>query len=264
MSNLCYGIVAEGGQEMITDSYDVNSEPIVKLESIYGEKKFLVNKCIIIFSKIIYEHMLNNFECEKISEVGACNGNIPVWSFEYEEERIVFYLTPIGSALAGGTIAEVHHLTGASTFIAFGSCGSLDREATDNKFIIPTQAYRGEGLSYYFAKPQDYIKMKNADKVAEIFSELHLPYVQGKVWTTDSMIRETVNLVNKRKQEGCIAVEMELAGIQAVCDFYGFEIYDFLAPGDVLLEDNYEIEQLAAANHNLDNLFIALQIAKRV
>ena len=78
------------------------------------------------------------------------------------------------------------------------------------------------------------------------------------------MIRETVNLVNKRKQEGCIAVEMELAGIQAVCDFYGFEIYDFLAPGDVLLEDNYEIEQLAAANHNLDKLFIALQIAKRV
>ncbi len=155
-------------------------------------------------------------------------------------------------------------MTGASTFIAFGSCGSLDREATDNKFIIPTQAYRGEGLSYYFAKPQDYIKMKNADKVAEVFSELHLPYVQGKVWTTDSMIRETVNLVNKRKQEGCIAVEMELAGIQAVCDFYGFEIYDFLAPGDVLLEDNYEIEQLAAANHNLDKLFIALQIAKRV
>ena len=81
---------------MITDSYDVNSEPIVKLESIYGEKKFLVNKCIIIFSKIIYEHMLNNFECEKISEVGACNGNIPVWSFEYEGERIAFYLTPIG------------------------------------------------------------------------------------------------------------------------------------------------------------------------
>lgn len=179
-------------------------------------------------------------------------------------ETIAFYLTPIGSALAGGTIADVNHLTGASKFIVFGSCGSLNREVTDNKFIIPTQAYRGEGLSYYFAKPQDYIKIKNAEKLAGIFSELKLPYVQGKVWTTDCMLRETVNLVNKRKEEGCIAVEMEIAGIQAVCDFYGFEVYDFLVAGDVLIEGRYETDGLSAANHNLDKLFIALQIAKRV
>mgnify|MGYP000211236084 FL=1 len=49
----------------------------------------------------------------------------------------------------------------------FGSCGSLDKEATDGKFILPTEAYRGEGLSYYFAEPQDYIKIKNTDKLAE-------------------------------------------------------------------------------------------------
>lgn len=47
----------------------------------------------------------------------------------------------------------------------FGSCGSLQKEVTDGKFIIPTQAYRGDGLSYYFAKPQDYIEIKNADKL---------------------------------------------------------------------------------------------------
>lgn len=91
-----------------------------------------------------------------------------------------------------------------------------------------------------------------------------MPYVQGKVWTTDSMLRETVNLVNKRKEEGCIAVEMELAGVQAICDFYGFELYDFLVSGDVLIEGNYEMEGLAAANHDLDKLFIALKIAKNV
>lgn len=249
---------------MIIDSYDVNSEPIVRLESFYGEKRYLVEKCILIFSKIIYEYILNNFECKQIAEVGACNGNIAVWAFEYEEETIAFYLTPIGSALAGGTIADVNHLTGASKFIVFGSCGSLNREVTNNKFIIPTQAYRGEGLSYYFAKPKDYIKIKNADKLAGIFSELKSPYVQGKVWTTDCMLRETVNLVNKRKEEGCIAVEMEIAGIQAVCDFYGFEVYDFLVAGDVLIEGRYETDGLSAANHNLDKLFIALQIAKRV
>ena len=137
-------------------------------------------------------------------------------------------------------------------------------EATDGKFILPTEAYRGEGLSYYFAEPQDYIKIKNTDKLAEFFKERKLPYVQGRVWTTDSMLRETVNLVRKRKEEGCIAVEMELAGVQAICDFYGFELYDFLIAGDVLIEGNYETDGLSAANHDLDKLFLALQIAKSV
>ena len=49
-----------------------------------------------------------------------------------------------------------------------------------------------------------------------IFKALELPYVMGKVWTTDAIYRETRNLVEKRKSEGCIAVEMELAGMQAV------------------------------------------------
>ena len=127
---------------MIIDSYDINSEPIVKLENFYGEKQHLVKKCMVIFSKVIYEYMLEKFPCRQIAEVRACNGNIPVWTLPYEEETIAFYLTPIGSALAAGTIAEVNHLTGASVFIMFGSCGSLDKEATDGKFILPTEAYR--------------------------------------------------------------------------------------------------------------------------
>ena len=102
---------------MIIDSYDINSEPIVKLENFYGEKQHLVKKCMVIFSKVIYEYMLEKFPCRQIAEVRACNGNIPVWTLPYEGETIGFYLTPIGSALAAGTIAEVNHLTGASTFI---------------------------------------------------------------------------------------------------------------------------------------------------
>lgn len=249
---------------MLKDFFDVDSEPIVTLEAFYGPKKHIVEKCIVVFSKEIYNHMLSEFECSKINEIGACNGTIPVWAFEYHGEKVAFYLTPIGSAIAGGTVAEVNHLTGATKFVMFGSCGSLDADKTTGCFIIPTQAYRGEGLSYYFAEAQDYIDVKNSDKVADIFNELSIPYVQGRIWTTDSMIRETVNLVNKRKSEGCIAVEMEVAGVQAVCDFFGLELYDFLAAGDVLTEDNYSIEDLSDANHNLDKLGIALKIIERI
>ena len=47
-------------------------------------------------------------------------------------------------------------------------------------------------------------------------------------------------------------------------DFYGFELYDFLVAGDVLIEGNYETDGLSAANHDLDKLFLALQIAKNM
>ncbi len=208
--------------------------------------------------------MLQQYDCTQIATIGACNGSIPVWAFAHKGEQVAFYLSPIGSALAGGNVAEVNHLTGADKFIMFGSCGSLDGAKTAGKFIVPTDAYRGEGLSYYYAPAADYIAVKNADKIAGIFEELSLPYVKGRVWTTDSMLRETVNLVKKRRSEGCIAVEMELAGVQAVCNFFGFELYDFLAAGDVLADDAYSIANLADANHNLDKLQIALEIAERI
>lgn len=72
-----------------------------------------------------------------------------------------------------------------------------------------------------------------------------------------NMIRETKGLVSKRKEEGCIAVEMELAGVQAICDFYGLELYVFLEAGDVLEVSGYEVQGLHNANHDFGKLYIA-------
>lgn len=249
---------------MLKDFYDIDSPSLVRLEDFYGPKKHLIDKCIIIFSLEIYNHMLEKYQCSKIAEIGACNGVTPVYTFSHNGEEIGFYLTGIGSCTCGGNIYEVSHLTGASKFVLFGSCGSLDSNKTDGKYILPTQAYRGEGFSYYFAPASDYIDIRNSDRMAEIFTELKIPFVQGKVWTTDCMFRETVNLVNRRREEGCIAVEMEVAGVQAICDFYGLQLYDFLAAGDVFTEEGYESEGLHQANHSLDKLFVALNIIERI
>lgn len=249
---------------MITDCYDINSEPIISLKDFYGEPRKIVDICLIIFSKEIHAHLLETFDCEQIAELTACNGNAPVYKFNYKGRDIAFYLTGIGSSFASAWCYEAHWNTGATKFIMFGSCGSLDREKTNGRFIIPTESYRGEGCSYYYAPPADYITIKNSDKLAAIFDELAVPYVQGRVWTTDSMLRETKGLVAKLKAEGCIAVEMELAGVQAVCDFYGLELYDFLEAGDVLESSGYEIEGLHNANHDFGKLYIALETVLRL
>lgn len=140
----------------------------------------------------------------------------------------------------------------------------MDSDATSGKFVIPTESYREDGLSYHYAAPEDYITVKNSDVVKGIFDELKLPNVQGRVWTTDAIYRETKAKLEARKAEGCIAVEMELAGVQAVCDFYSWELYDFLVTGDVLSQAVYDCSGLSDANHNMDKLYIAIEIAKRI
>ena len=176
--------------------------------------------------------------------------------------EFVFYLSSIGACLAGTDIIEMQWQTGVKNLIIFGSCGALDSEATEGKIIIPTQAYRDEGMSYHYAPPSDYMEIKNGDRLAGIFEKLHLPFVKGRIWTTDAPYRETKTAVEKRKNDGCIAVEMELAGVQAVCDFHDIELYSFLMTGDVLDGDEYDPDGLAEANHCLDNFKIAVKIAE--
>lgn len=244
-----------------SDFYDIETEPLIDLKMFYGEPRHLVEKCMIIFSKEIHTYLLEKFECEKIGEIGVCNGNVPIYTLQYKGETIAFYLTGIGSAVASSMCYESHYITGATKYIMFGSCGSLDREKTAGKFILPTESYRGEGCSHYYAPASDYIEIRNSDVLADIFEKIKAPYVQGRVWTTDSMLRETRGLVAKRKQEGCIAVEMELAGVQAICDFYGLQLFDFLETGDVLAESSYECDGLYEANHSIGKALIALEIA---
>lgn len=249
---------------MITDAFDNKTEPMITMEAFGPRQEKVVDKCIIIFSHIIYDYMLEKFKCEQIAHIGGCDGGMPIYKFNNDGEDIAFYKSMIGSAGAAQLTIEANWLTGAEKFIMFGSCGNLNKELTEGKFIIPTEAYRDEGMSYHYAPPADYIKVKNADKMAEIFEELNIPYVKGKTWTTDAMLRETKGNAMKRRDEGCIAVEMEVAGVQAVCDYYGHELYDFLAAGDVFYENTHDIKGLSDANHNTDKLFIALELAKRI
>ncbi len=250
---------------MIIHSFDPHSEAIISPASIFGEQKKICDTAIGTFSREIYPAVLERYPHEQIAEISAANRIKPVHLLTLEEGRkVVFYLSEIGSAMAGTDVIEINWKTGANKFILFGSAGALDKEATAGKYVIPTAAYRDEGMSYHYAPPADYISVPNADCLAEFFSKHHLPFVKGKVWTTDAIYMETRELVRQRKADGCIAVEMELAGVQAVCDYHGFELYDFLVTGDVVDQPVYSPEGLKEANHSFDKFDIAVMIANSI
>ena len=211
---------------MIIDSFDT-SEPILKLEHFYGPKGHMIDKCLILLSDVIFDYVKSNYELKQIGLIGGSSYSFPIYAFEYKGELIGVHLAPMGSVLCAGNIAECAHITGATKCVMFGSCGTLDKEVTKGKFVIPTEAYRDEGTSYHFMPPSDFIKINNADKVEAVFKKLNIPYVKGKAWTTDGILMETVNKVKKRKEEGCIVVEMEIAACQAVANNFKLEIYDF-------------------------------------
>ena len=249
---------------MITDSYDVKTPAVMHVSDFYGEQKHLCRTCIVTFSKEIYAHALARFPHEQAGEIRACNGNTPLWLLDLDGQKIGFYLSHVGATAAATDVYEASWLLGAGNFILFGSAGALQSEKTKNRFVLPDRAYRDEGMSYHYAPPADYIAMKNADKIAAIFEELDVPYIRGGVWTTDAFYRETKGQVEARVREGCLAVEMELAGVQAVCDFHGFELYAFLQTGDILDSEVYEHAGLHGANHDLLKFDLALDIAKRI
>ena len=248
---------------MIIDSFDP-SEAIVSPASFFGEQNNICKIAIATFSFEIFAAVLEKYPHEVITKLGSVNKIRQVYLVDADGVKFVFYLSEMGSAQAATDVIEINWQTGAEKFILFGSCGALDPEKTKGKYIIPTASYRDEGMSYHYAPPADYIDIKNADFMGALFEAKGYPYIKGRVWTTDALYRETRENVRKRKEEGCLAVEMELAGVQAVCDFHGFELYDFLVAGDVVDQPDYTPEGLTEANHSFDKFDIAVRIAGRI
>lgn len=216
----------------IIDSFD-ESRPLLNPENIYT-KGSIADICIVTFSHEVLEDVLKRYDYKEETCAATANGKIQVYSFLKGNDKILFYMSPIGAACAGCIMDEVSYLTGATNFIVFGSCGSLDPAVTSGKLIVPTESYRDEGFSYHYQKANDYIEILNNKRISELFDKLSVPYVCGRSWTTDAIYRETERNVAKRKADGCISVEMESAGLQALCTFKQWELFTFFFASDLV------------------------------
>lgn len=252
---------------MITDSFDPHTQAIFGPEHIYSPVGNALDILIITFSSTVRQHAIAHYACTQAAVLPGLNGDNPIYLLTEEPRRIGFMMSPVTAAHCGMTVEEAAQTTGAKRIVLLGSCGALDAALTEGKLIVPTESYRDEGYSYHYAPAQDYITIKNAPVVAGILQELQIPCVLGRGWTTDAIYRETRGNIEKRRRDGCIAVDMECAGLQAMCDFRGYQYYTFFYTGDLL--DAPEWEQRILGNelekdHQLANFQVALEIARRL
>ena len=104
----------------IAEAFDTTL-PLFNPQDFYGKHDKIADVCVLSFSKSVADKVLDKFETEIVAKSGTANGKICI--YRLKESGVLFYLSPIGSAVAGTVLQEVHTLTGADKYVAFGSCG---------------------------------------------------------------------------------------------------------------------------------------------
>lgn len=159
--------------------------------------------------------------------------DIPIYEYNISKEKICITMPFSTAPGAAGTIEELHAM-GCNKFIICGGAGSVKKDSKVGEIIVPVAAVRDEGTSYHYIEPSREVECHKAtaDFIISGLERLGIPYTVGKTWTTDAMYRETPEMIELRRKEGCITVEMETAAFFAVSKYYDIPLAQLLYAGD--------------------------------
>lgn len=246
----------------IINSFDKNSKPFIRPSDFCSKANKSYKTLIVTFSCKLKNLLLEKGMIEPTEHnVKSVAGSNPIYLIK--NTNILLFFTYVGGPVTVGLLEEIIYIFDIKNIVMFGSCGILDKSVNECDLIIPTFAYRDDGTSYHYVEPSDYIEIKNSGDLMGIFEELHIPYVKGRTWTTDAMYRETINNINKRKEEGCIAVEMEISSVQALCQYLNINYFPFIYGADRLDKEIYNSSLLGKlpSDTRLFHFDIATKIA---
>lgn len=141
----------------------------------------------------------------------------------------------VGAPIAAGMIDELNAI-GCTKFIACGGCGVLSENVPVGDLLIPVSAVRDEGTSYHYMPPSREVLANDyaVRCIEKTLAAKGFNFSKVKTWTTDALYRETPHKIQLRKQEGCVAVEMEAAAFMAASQFRKVIFGQILYAGDDL------------------------------
>ena len=246
------------------DTFDPDSPEIIFAASHHPPLEGFPETIVMTFQDETFRVLEQLCPTEVVAKHHA-GRDIPIYRLNWNGRSIGICQTLLGGPGTAGLLEEALAM-GAKKVLLYGSCGVLDSALVAGHFILPTAAYRDEGVSYHYLPVGDYVDIPTAERLGEIFDGLNLPYVKGRVWTTDAFYRETRNNMAKRKADGCVAVDMECASAMAVGQFRGAEVYQFLYAEDSLdgeAWDSRTMGKVPASDYET-YLRVALEAASRL
>lgn len=198
--------------------YDTNETAV--LLPMRSEKYQFPKKAVFAF---LEDEVINRYALEHNAEIICYFESVtkayPIYKCYYKGEEICLCQAPCG-APAAVQIMEFLIAGGVLEIISTGTCGVL-YDIEENNFLIPVKALRDEGTSYHYLAPSKEIEIssKGISAIKKALKQASIPYMEVKTWTTDGFYRETKEMIEYRKSEGCQVVEMECSALAACAKF---------------------------------------------
>lgn len=214
--------------------YDPTRRALIEPSEVIDSRD-MPEHCVICFFKDVIDKIVSEQHATLLVENKWEDGPHPVYEIPYQNQRLAFFHPGVGASLAASLLEEVIAF-GCRKFIACGGCGVLVDDIAVGSLIVVSGAVRDEGVSYHYLPPEREVEANKlaVNVLVETLTHRSLPYRLGKTWTTDAPYRETSARITKRKEEGCLAVEMECAGMMAVAQFRQVIFGQVLYGGDDL------------------------------
>jgi uridine phosphorylase len=178
---------------------------------------------------------------EPIHHVPFEHGDHPVCIIEHGGQSVALVSPGVGAPAAVSSL-EIIIALGATKLIGCGGAGIVRQGFDVGHVIVPTGAIRDEGTSYHYARA-DAVVAPHARALAAIDSALSaagVPHDRGLTWTTDAFFRETPAKVARRREQGCITVEMEASAMFAAAAFRGAVYGQLLYAGDDVSAEEWD------------------------
>jgi uridine phosphorylase len=191
--------------------------------------------CVICFFKEVIDKVVTQHAANVVAQRQREDGLHPIYEISYRDQRLAFFHPGIGEPIAASLLEEAIAF-GCRKFIVCGGAGVLDKGIAVGGLIVVSGAIRDEGVSYHYLPPDREVQANETavHHLVETLSQRGIPYRIGKTWTTDALYRETLDKIARRKEEGCLTVEMESAGLMAVAQFREVILGQVLYGGDDL------------------------------
>jgi len=161
---------------------------------------------------------------------------------------------------------EVMCHAGIKNIIRIGTCGALDENISIGDLVVVDKVIRGDGVTPYYVdnKFQTNADKKISDTLFEVAQGMGLKVHRGTTWTTDALLRETREIVEAKRKEGAMAVDMVSSTLLTLCQIYKVCAGSILAVSDNVItgEMGFMNPMYYMAESNLIN--IALETVKKL
>jgi len=126
-------------------------------------------------------------------------------------------------------VAEQLFAAGCAFLVSVTSSGRIVPKDDPPYFVLIERALRDEGTSHHYTAPGRYATA-DPDLVARVGTacrSVPRAVYAGSTWTTDAPFRETEAAIDRAREEGILAVEMEAAALYALAGERGYPVVCF-------------------------------------